>query len=66
MAYTGDDDENDPKKTVYAGDPHDTSTFKKYPLKPTAWQSFKEDFEPTATRIMLEQIRKRRQSSNSG
>ncbi len=57
------DDDN--KKYVYAGEkPGDTSSYKRFPKDPSTWDSVKETFEPNETRIMLEQIRKRRQSSN--
>ncbi len=50
---------------VYAGEkPNDYSTMKKFPAKPSMWDSVKEGFQPTETRIMLDQIRKRRMSQN--
>jgi len=52
----------DKKKYVYAGDPKDASSFKNYPAEPSAWDKVKESFEPTANRIMLDQVRKRRRS----
>jgi hypothetical protein len=35
----------------------------RYPTNPSAWDRVKEAFEPTAQRIMIEQIRKRRQAA---
>ena len=58
-----DDNQDDYKNTVTAGDPKDQSTMKKYPLKPTMWDEVKEGFEPTATRAMLDQVRKRRMAA---
>lgn len=57
-------DESDEKlkkrPMVYSGDPHDESSYKYYPAKPTGWEQFKDYFKPTTDRIMLEQVRKRR------
>ena len=58
-------DEED--NTVAARDTSDPqSQYKRYPIKPGIWDTVKESFEPTGTRVMLDQIRKRRQSSNEG
>lgn len=54
------DDEKD--KYVYAGDKD--SGYKVFPKKPSTWDYVKEGFEPTATRVMLDQVRKRRQGLN--
>lgn len=50
-------------KEIVTGDAK--SGYKKFPSKPSTWDSFKEAFEPTATRAVLESIRKRRDSSAS-
>lgn len=60
------DYQDDEKDTVAARDTGDqNSKFKRYPLKPSAWDQVKEAFEPSGTRAMLESIRKRRAASNS-
>ncbi len=57
--------QKDEDKTVMAGEnPNDYSTMKRFPAKPSMWDTVKEGFQPTETRIMLDQIRKRRMSQN--
>lgn len=53
-----------PRTMIRAGDPHDQSSYEEFPAKPTAVEQFKELFQPTATRIMLDQVRKRRLKYN--
>lgn len=55
---------NEDKDTIVARDVKDPeSKLKRYPTKPSMWDQVKEGFEPTATRAMLESVRKRRMGS---
>jgi hypothetical protein len=53
-------DDDDEKNSIYAGDPHDPASFKRFPARPSTMQKVSEYFQPDSTRIMLNQIRKRR------
>lgn len=59
--------QDDEKDTVAARDTSDAnSNYKRFPVKPSMWDTVKESFEPTGTRVMLDQIRKRRQAASGG
>lgn len=65
MAQADDDtDPDSPKNSYYVGDPKDPSSYKRFPKKPSTWDYVKEAFEPTSTRAMLDQVRRRRQGLN--
>lgn len=54
-----------PRPMIRAGDPHeDSSKYEEFPEKPNFVEQVKEIFQPTATKAMLSQIRKRRLKYN--
>lgn len=54
--------EDKDRKYDWAGEnSQDPSSYKRFPKKPGLWDKFKEGFQPTNTRAMLDALRKRRE-----